>query len=247
MKNKSKDLCEFLEWDSEFFASRIASVCTETVNESEILQILQWTKENKIYCLYFLANYKSNQTIRLLEKNNFHLVDIRVTLEKKISAIIENTGHSDSVVRLATPKDIDQLRSIASVNQRDSRFYFDGHFLEQKCDELFALWIEKSCQGFADAVFVTEDQNEIEGYITCSIDKQNKGNIGLLGVASKSQGKGVGKTLINKALYWFNDQMVKSVSVVTQGRNVKAQRLYQKNGFITESLKIWYHYWSNEI
>jgi len=31
--------------------------------------------------------------------------------------------------------------------------------------------------------------------------------------------------------------------VVTQGRNLAAQRLYQRNGFVTASLQLWYHRW----
>jgi ribosomal protein S18 acetylase RimI-like enzyme len=33
------------------------------------------------------------------------------------------------------------------------------------------------------------------------------------------------------------------VSVVTQGRNVAAQRLYQRAGFVTASTQLWYHRW----
>jgi hypothetical protein len=32
--------------------------------------------------------------------------------------------------------------------------------------------------------------------------------------------------------------------VVTQARNVPAQRLYQKCGFITRSVELWFHRWS---
>ena len=36
---------------------------------------------------------------------------------------------------------------------------------------------------------------------------------------------------------------IKKLYVVTQGRNIRAQRLYQKNGFIIKSSEIWYHKW----
>ncbi len=38
---------------------------------------------------------------------------------------------------------------------------------------------------------------------------------------------------------------VKIVSVVTQGRNIAPQKLYQKCGFISYSTMIWYHRWFN--
>jgi hypothetical protein len=33
------------------------------------------------------------------------------------------------------------------------------------------------------------------------------------------------------------------VNVVTQGRNSKAQRLYERCGFLTRSVQLWYHRW----
>jgi RimJ/RimL family protein N-acetyltransferase len=42
---------------------------------------------------------------------------------------------------------------------------------------------------------------------------------------------------------WFAGQDIKTVHVVTQGRNTRAQRLYQRCGFVTRSMELWYHRW----
>jgi RimJ/RimL family protein N-acetyltransferase len=49
-----------------------------------------------------------------------------------------------------------------------------------------------------------------------------------------------------EALQWFADQGMDSMEVVTQGRNVAAQRLYQKCGFATKEVQLWYHHWFGE-
>ena len=52
------------------------------------------------------------------------------------------------------PRDLQQLKEIARRSHIESRFYFDGRFPMARCNELFELWIERSCLGWADAVFV---------------------------------------------------------------------------------------------
>ena len=51
------------------------------------------------------------------------------------------------------------------------------------------------------------------------------------------------KALIAAALDWCEAEGAEEVAVVTQGRNVAAQRLYQRCGFVTQRLELWYHKW----
>lgn len=242
--SRENNICQFLEWDSNFFGVRIARLTCEFLTEEIVNLAFLWCRENNIECLFFLADSSGKKTIDLAEKNKFKLTDIRITLEKYL------TDHSASDyqknIASASHKDVSQLKQIASANHRDSRFYYDGNFLREKCDELFATWIEKSCEGFADIVLTAKTGDIVNGYITCSVDENRVGNIGLVGVNPVSQGKGVGKILITSALNWFAENKAEKITVVTQGRNVKAQRLYQKNGFVIDSLKLWYHFWFDQ-
>jgi len=52
-----------------------------------------------------------------------------------------------------------------------------------------------------------------------------------------------GKSLLLVALDWFASQGAKEVRVVTQGKNIAAQRLYQRCGFVIRDLQLWYHKW----
>jgi Acetyltransferases len=237
------NLCEFLEWDSDFFGFRIARLTEEKLTPETMKNVLRWCNENRIDCLYFLADAADFQTTRLAEKHGFHLTDTRITLETVLKNFQPDETATEVSVSEAVPEDVEQLKKIAARNHRDSRFYYDGRFPAEKCDELFALWIEKSCKGYADVVLTAKKDSKVQGYITCSIDERNDGSIGLVGVAKDSQGTGIGKLLINSAKHWFGEKNVSRITVVTQGRNVKAQRLYQNNGFITKSLKNWYHLW----
>src|SRR6185437_4963498 len=103
-------------------------------------------------------------------------------------------------------------------SHKDSRFYTDGNFRATACDDLFAIWIERSVQDrdFAGAVFVPElEGNEPAGYITCAI-KQGVGDIGLIAVDPKAHRRGLGTRLLADAARWFSEQGADRVSVVTQ-------------------------------
>ncbi len=236
-------LCHYLDWDSSFFDRRIARVTESRLTEEAVRSITVWCEQNAIDCIYFLASSDDADTIRLLEDHRFRFVDVRLTLETR-PAVSQRMDAGEGLARFCEPADVPALREMARVNHWDSRFYYDDNFDKSRCDALYEVWIEKSCHGYADSVIVAEIGERVVGYITCHLrDYTKRGEIGLLGVASESQGKGIGKKLVNASLRWFAEQQIDQVSVVTQGRNINAQRLYQKCGFITQSLQLWYHKW----
>lgn len=240
---KSDNLVQLLTWDSDFFGMRIASINGNRLSRDEESAVQGWCLDNRIDCLYFLADPSDTATIRVAEESGFHLADIRITLDRRISAMPAVWQPEAPSIRLAVAADIPALRPIAAVNHRDSRFYHDGGFLRERCDELYATWIEKSCTGFADAVLVPAPEGAAAGYLSCHLRGNDIGQIGLVGVNSAFQGKGLGQQLLDESLRWFAASGVKRVDVVTQGRNIAAQRLYQKRGFMTRAVQLWYHKW----
>lgn len=236
-------ICEYLEWDSDFFGNRIARTTANYLNAETVAQALSWCEANQIDCLYFLANADDSKSIRLAEDQKFHFMDLRVTLENSLDSRLKPQDLAQEVIRLFQPDDISALRAIARRSYHDTRFYQDPNFSEELCNRLYETWIEKSCHGYADAVLVAEFAGGIAGYISCHLLDPSMGSIGLVGVSPKVQRQGFGKKLVKASLNWFAEKGVKRVQVVTQGRNAKAQRLYQRNGFLTTSLQLWYHRW----
>jgi dTDP-4-amino-4,6-dideoxy-D-galactose acyltransferase len=238
--NEAGGPCEFLSWDSEFFGKRIARVLGENLTASEADRVVAWGKEHALDCIYFLSNLAPEGMLAAQERG-FHAVDIRVQLETLLGSAAEH-GAADARVRPSSPEDLADLREIAGRSHTDSRFYQDGGFSRGKCDELYRVWIENSCRGSADRVFVAEDQGRPVGYVTCEVAGE-RGKIGLIAVAPSAQGKGLGSALVGTALSWMRNRGLRAASVVTQGRNFRAQRLYQSHGFVTESMYLWFHLW----
>jgi dTDP-4-amino-4,6-dideoxy-D-galactose acyltransferase len=243
-KTYTGKVCEFLPWDTAHFGIRIAKASVSYLDENVIENILYWCAIEGIKCLYFLTILEDQKTIRLVEENNFKLVDVRITLETQIRNV--STNNVSSLISPSKPEDISFLQRIAKVSHQNTRFYFDNNFPKLLCDYLYETWIEKSCKGYADKVFVARYNGKPVGYISCHEKETKEGVIGLFAVDKKYRGLGLAKQLINKSIEWFSMSGCQTISVVTQGRNIIAQNLYQKMGFMTKSVQIWYHKWFDE-
>ncbi|MBA3530440.1 MAG: GNAT family N-acetyltransferase [Ardenticatenales bacterium] len=234
-------LCHYLAWDSDFFGYRIARLSGGRVSQERMVAVMQWCQEETIDCLYFLAESDDQESVRVAENHRFRLVDVRLTLEK--SALSQSSAPDDAI-RFVVPADIPALRQLARTSHRDSRFYYDPHFSEVQCAALYDTWIEKSCQGYAEAVLVAGPVAQPVGYLSCHLLPSGESSIGLIAIGATAQGQGLGQRLVHAAVAWVAAQGPSTISVVTQGRNLRAQRLYQRCGFLPRSLQLWYHWWS---
>lgn len=258
------DVLELLEWDSAFFGRRIARARLDRLTPETAAALDASAAAQAVDCLYLLAASDDPQTAVLAEDHGYRFTDIRLTFETQVKTAPPAPAHT---LRPAREDDLPELRVIAAGSYGLSRFYYDACFPRERCDALYATWIERSVGGWADAVLVAELPDSqglssadrpynpgnglIGGFISCHLRDtpdtrdtgEKRGEIGLVGVAEAARGQNVGGSLVSGALAWFAAHGAASVSVVTQGRNVAAQRLYQRGGFLTSSVQLWYHKW----
>lgn len=242
-KRVESDVCEFLPWDTDFFGFRIARVKENYLTEQSVKDILEWIKNNSIDCLYFLAGFNDPKTTQLAHRHDFQLVDIRVTFECDLKKQSLESIDNKVLIRSALSDDISALEAIARKSYDSTRFHFDQHFPKEKSDALYEIWIRRSCEGYDDRVLVVEVEKQAAGYITLKLLGNGQGQIGLIGVSNEIRGQGIGKSLIYAAFDWCKRNEVDKMFVVTQGRNIIGQNLYQKCGFTTKTVQIWYHKW----
>ena len=96
--------------------------------------------------------------------------------------------------------------------------------------------------------FVLYKNNSPIGFVNFSIKEQNnyrKGSIDLIGVDKNYQKKGYGLLLIEYALKKLKDLNVSEILLTVNKENEKAQKLYEKIGFVaeskSESLRVWHY------
>lgn len=235
-------VCQRLPWDSKFFGVEVARVNGDTLDRDRAALIDTWCQEHQIQLLYFLARSDDSVTTQAAQASHYREVDVRVTLERSLAGY--QPAASRSTVSTFIESDLPALRQIARSSYTDSRFYHDGRLPRAKCDELYDIWTTQACEREPDHVLVARDGGEAVGYVSCSINPESRrSDIVLIGVAQHARGRGIGKSLVETALNWAAARNSPVVSVVTQGRNVAAQRLYEGCGFVTRSLGRYYHKW----
>ena len=248
MSEPNAVLCELLPWDTEFFRCRIARVGGDTLKQEQAVQIDEWSRSHRIRGLYFLSRADDPATIQTAGQHGFGLVDVRVNFER---AAMNSHDAPRPILPAGTslrpfrPADQPGLQAMARTGHRGTRFFNDSHFPRQRAEDLYATWITLESQGRAQTVLVAASAaNQPLGYVSCHLDPaRREGQIGLVGVSPEVRGRGIGKSLVLAAIDWFRAQGAHAVTVVTQGNNCAAQRLYQQCGFLSRDLQLWYHKW----
>jgi dTDP-4-amino-4,6-dideoxy-D-galactose acyltransferase len=236
----NSEVCRVLEWDSEFFGVRIARVTCDAISPALLPAIDTYSASQGIQCLYFLAAAHDAESSAAAQSGGFHFVDVRMTFERPLGTF---SGQATPCVRPFRGQDLPALEAIARASHHDSRFYADPRFPRAACDRLYEAWISRSCSGWAKLVLVAEAAGEPAGYLTCHFDERGEGSIGLVAVSESRRGLGLGAQLVDAALQHFQSAGATRVTVVTQGRNIASQRLYQGRGFRTDAVQLWYHRW----
>jgi ribosomal protein S18 acetylase RimI-like enzyme len=224
-----------LDWDSAFWGFRVGRVTA-----AGLTGVDTWARENAVSCVYFLARADDHETVDAVQQRRYQLVDVRLELNQALSPV-----EPASRVRTYEHRDLEALRAIAATSHEMTRFYADPHFPRERCSELYDTWIVRSCEeGFADGVLVADVDGRAVGYVTCDLDVEARsGSIGLIAVAENARGSGLGDELVRAALLWMGERDAVVASVVTQGANVAAQRIFQRAGFRTSSVGLWFHRW----
>jgi undecaprenyl-phosphate 4-deoxy-4-formamido-L-arabinose transferase len=235
--------CELLEWDTEFWGVRIARVRGDALDGPAAKRVDDWCREHGIECLYFLSSLDPRSTAAA-DDAGYSLVDVRVTFGITVADHAPrpvNEGPPGLSVAPARRDQWEALKEIARVSHGTTRFYFDPNFPDERCGELYEIWLEKQLNGAAKLVLVAELDGEPVGYST--VASATEPHTGLTAVSERVRGRGVGAALVMHRLNWLQEHGVEHFSIITQGRNIPAQRLYRHCGFEPEQHQLWFHKW----
>ena len=234
--------CTLLEWDSAFFGLRIGRINPQLITEQSVAAALEWSRTQRVDCLYYLARADDDASVQLAETAGFHLVDVRLDFSRSLTTAGEAPSTAAGI-RPHRSSDVPALSEIAAGSYHLSRSAFDARFPADRVRLFYQEWIRRSCEGYADRVLVAEAEGVPVGYVSCHLQPTGVGRIGLVGVHTKARGRGIAGALMDAALRYFAEAGCGEAYVATQARNIAAQRLYQSKMFLTREAGLWYHKW----
>jgi ribosomal protein S18 acetylase RimI-like enzyme len=96
----------------------------------------------------------------------------------------------------------------------------------------------------ADAVFLSEKDEQLAGFITCKLPTRELGTIELVAVDARFTGQRLGAALVDHAVRWMSAQGRRRAGVRTQLNNGPAVQLYRKMGFLEKNQTVTYRWTS---
>lgn len=230
-----------LPWDSEFFGFRIGRLNSRRLTPASLQQALTWAADQRLRCVYFLADASCADTLACAHEGRFKFIDVRVDFATDLAA---KTGTpSETRLRPATTADLPALEKLSRTSHQDTRFFKDSNFPANRSADLYAEWIRRDFK--LHRIFVAPGTGHgVAGYVTCHVDPAaGTGRISLIAVAEGERQRGLGRALVEGALQHFRQSGCKQTWVATQASNLPAQRLYQLLGFRTAETCATFHRW----
>jgi ribosomal protein S18 acetylase RimI-like enzyme len=234
-----------LKWDSEFFGVDVGLVSCQRLTPNIQGLVSDFVRRERIETLEYLCDCHDKISIKTAEASGYSFVDIRLTFERNLAGFNPTEGNRPGYrFAIGTKADIPRLVDIASNQYGHSRYYFDGNFDKQKVIDFYRSWVEKAILGTFDSFsFVLYEGDNPIGFCTIREYKSHAAQIGLVGLDPAKRGSGLAFHLLENSLRELKERGVNQLQVVTQGRNYEAQRLYQRVGFVTRNVQLWYHKW----
>jgi len=229
---------EPLQWDSEHFGFPIARV-RDPSDPVQIRGAVDAAESLGVRCLTMLAKADWTEAIATAEDLGFRCYDVRADLDRKVESAHGSLAQEG--LRLAIDADLPHLEPIAQWRFSATRFAADPHFPRELTRDLYVEWLRR---GHRDESRRLVTSDELDGFVVCHLEGAGGvGTIELIAVSASSEGIGLSNRLLRGAEALFAEAGLERAHVVTQGRNLQAQRLYQGYGYRTADVSLWFHRW----
>lgn len=246
-----RPLLRHLAWDSEFFGVAIAKTLSTRLRPHEIDIILGQCEQTGVKCLYCELDPDEIDTVFYVQERGFALVEFRMVLRHDLRRLAAENVSASRAEQPAVlddcpcPEDLTDLAAIADAISPMSRFAVDPRFGADASRRLYARWLHSCLEDPAVKMIVARLEGKAIGFVTLKPDGADSAAmwLTLLGVAPAAQAQGIGVQLARAAAQASAAGGAARLDVVTQGRNVRAVRTYERAGFALAAGTYYFHKW----
>jgi dTDP-4-amino-4,6-dideoxy-D-galactose acyltransferase len=229
----------YLEWDSDFFDMKIGKIEMEDLDVLKFQSDVACAKREGYELIYLFGEPKFAPS--LVSLRGAHCVSVGTN--NLYSKPVLSGQQNKAITLLPRSTDIKDVYELAYESGKYSRFRLDPHIGLASFHRLYRAWVDNSVSGvIADDVLVFIESNVIQGL--CTVRFAGEGaTVGLLAVAPRQQGNGVGRALVEFAERRALQRGCQRLYVTTQVANEGACVFYEKLGMtMFRSTKI-HHLW----
>lgn len=232
---------EMLDWDSDFFGIRIASLNLDGATDSSIRAAEAEAHAAGVQCLYGgLDPVDINATIRV-QMLGYRLVDVATTsqLAPREATIPRPDGIE---VRRGTEADLSRLQPMIDQLAEWSRFAVDPRFGLEAARRLQSAHARRAASADNDthSLVVAENASGPLAFVTRSHHPAPRVD----GVGATARGARAGAYLFEDARAWANPATLLGGPIAT--RNVRALRYINRCGYRLWQVRYLYHRWLDE-
>lgn len=235
-----------LDWDSDHFGFGVACLDVPANEYPRARAALTNARRAGMALVYGTAAPPHEAPAKLLREFAGRWVDCKTTYRRSLTVADRGPVGDAPVIHeyspgTATPA----LCALAVLAGTHSRFRVDTRIPTERFEALYTTWMERSTRReLADVVLVASEGAEAGALGMVTVRAQAAtGVIGLIAVAERAQGRGLGRRLLQAAHAWMLDRGLGTAMVVTQGANTAACRLYESGGYTRAEAVHYYHFW----
>ena len=228
------------DWDSDFFGFEVYEIPSEVISPNDVEACLDHCRKKDARLVYYQRPEGEGEIQLNVKDVHTFLADHKTTLIKRS---LKKKNPSLPVEAFDKVEAVSDLYPLAIETGVQSRFKVDPRIPNEKFEELYELWIKGSVEGrMADEVLVIKKDGDVTALVTLKV-KEGCGDIGLIGVSKDFRGQGFATELLKASENWTVEKGFDCLTVVTQGKNETAMKLYLRNGFDVSDVKLFYHLW----
>lgn len=232
---------EMMDWDSEFFGIRIASLDLDGASDDSIRVVEEEARAAGVQCLYGVLDPVDAEATVRVQTLGYRLVDVATTSE--FSPRKPPIPRPDGIeVRPGTVDDLEMLQPMIEQLADWSRFAVDPRFGRQAAQRLQTAHLRRAASSKDDkhSLILAVDASGPLAFVTRS--HQPKPRVD--GVVATTRGAKAGAYLFEDARAWAKPASLLGGPIAA--RNVRALRFISQCGYRVRWVRYLYHRWLDE-